>query len=116
MSYQLTKKQVKENSPYLMAVGYCGMQHLLNFKSRFGYSSGVYGWSCDYYDVNGVTISTGYAPIGTHFNDYEVLKSYEQKAEAIQYNYNLSYEERKNQIEALLLEVTGLFKKQQQKH
>ena len=114
MSYNLTKKQVKENSNFLMAVGYCGMQHLLNYRNRFGYSAGVYGWSCDYYDVNGVTISTGYSPVGEHFN-YEILSNYEKQAEAIQYNYSLPYEERVSKIEALLLEVVDLFKKQQQK-
>ena len=110
--FEVTRKRIKETSDYILKVGYCNMQHLLCYQQRFAYSTRSEGWACDYFKINGVVISTGYAPIGQSFKNYELLKDYEQKAEKIHYDRYLSYEEKKEQIDKLLYELTELFKNQ----
>ena len=76
MKLRTTKKQIKDQAHKLYAVGYCSIQYLLRYESPFAYSAGVYGWSCDYYNVNGVILSTGYSSIGELVN-YDLIKEYE---------------------------------------
>lgn len=64
MSYQVTMKHIRENNYHVLPVGYCNMQFLLRYTDKHSYCSGVYGWNCDNYFVNGVMISTGYRPVG----------------------------------------------------
>lgn len=89
---------------YIIGLGYCSAQNLLSFQNEVAYSSGVYGWSCDYYDVDGVVISTGYSYIESKNtkHDYEMVKRYDLQAEKIRYNYELTYEQRKQQVNELL--------------
>ena len=102
MLLQVRKKDILNSSERVLKVGYCQLQSLLNYESRFGYSSSnVNGWSCDYYNINGVIISTGYNPIGQSVN-YDLLKHYELQAEKITNDYKLSYEERKQKVTELL--------------
>lgn len=85
-------------------MGYCEGQNLLNYRSPFAYSCGVYGWSCDYYDVNGVLISTGYQPISSKNTlepNYKLIREFDDKA------MGKSKEER----EAILLELVELLTK-----
>ena len=111
MKFKATKKEMKENYNTIISIGYCKAQNLLRNQSPIAYSAGVYGWSCDYYDVGGVLISTGYAPIGTS-PDYDIICKYDSQAAKISSDYNLSYEERKRMINDLLnefiAEVTNL--------
>ena len=76
MKLRTTKKQIKRQAHKLYSVRYCGIQHLLRYESPFAYSAGVYGWSCDYYNVDGVILSTGYSPIGEIVN-YDIFKEYD---------------------------------------
>ena len=101
MKLKATKKQIKENAGLILSIGYCNLQSLLNCKSRFAYSCGQNGWSCDYYDINGVVISTGYAPIGTPVK-YDIVKQYESMAEKIRYDYNMPYEQRVSELDKLI--------------
>ena len=101
MKLKATKKQIKENSGLIISVGYCELQSLLSCASPFAYSCGRDGWHCDYYDINGVIISTGYAPIGTPVK-YDVVKEYEAMAEKIHYDYNMSYEQRVSELDKLI--------------
>lgn len=103
MKFKATKKEMKEGYNTIISIGYCNAQSLLRDKSPIAYSSGIYGWACDYYDVDGVLISTGYSPIGTRA-DYNIIRKYNNKAEKINYNYNLNYEQQKNQVNKLLNE------------
>jgi len=79
MKLKTTKKQIKESAYQLYAVGYCELDRLLAYQSPFAYSSGVYGWSCDYYNLDGVIISTGYSPIGESIA-YDLQKKYNNLA------------------------------------
>ena len=60
MKFKATKKAMKDNYYYIIGIGYCDAQYLLQDEKPIAYSAGVYGWQCDYYDVDGVLISTGY--------------------------------------------------------
>lgn len=101
MKLKATRKEILNSGKTVLKVGYCGGQFLLQHKTPFAYSSGSNGWACDYYDIDGVIISTGYAPIGQAVN-YDILKKYEQKAQKIAYGYNLSYEKKAAQVDKLL--------------
>ena len=79
MKLKTTKKQIRESAYQLYAVGYCELDRLLAYQSPFAYSSGVYGWSCDYYNLDGVIISTGYSPIGESIA-YDLQKKYNNLA------------------------------------
>ena len=79
MKLKTTKKQIKENANQIYAVGYCELDSLLKYESPFAYSCGAYGWSCDYYQFDGVVISTGYSPIGESIA-YDLIKKYNNLA------------------------------------
>lgn len=104
MKIKTTKKEIKNKSNRILKVDYCAAQHLLNYEEPFAYSSGDCGWACDYYDIDGVIISTGRSPIGERVG-CRLLKKYEIKARNI--GYDLSgepYELRKNSTKKLLTE------------
>ena len=58
-----TKREMREGYDKVLRIGYCNAQNLLWGEEPFAYSAGRYGWCCDYYDIHGVLISTGYSPI-----------------------------------------------------
>ena len=94
-------------------IGYCQAQYLLNNveAKKVGYNAGVYGWNYDVYLFRNNVIITGYrCTFGNSFN-YNLLKEYEKKAEAICYNYIVDYEEKNKLIADLLQE---LIKKQEE--
>ena len=68
MKCKVTKPSVKKNYCHIISIGYCDAQYILKAKDPFGYSSNVYGWACDYYDLTdsykNYCISTGYSTIG----------------------------------------------------
>lgn len=102
MKTLVTKKQVKNYYNNIYSIGYCSAQFLLEGVSPFAYSKGVYGWSCDYYEVENVCISTGYNPIGSGV-DYSLVRKYDDKAKKILYDYSLGYQKRKNKVNKLLI-------------
>jgi len=104
MKLQTTKKQIRQNFNTVLSIGYCDAQYLLNHKAPFAYSAGVYGWSCDYYQVGNVCISTGYSPIGTHV-DYSLLRELESKACLIVNDYNLPDSDKEQQLNELLQQL-----------
>lgn len=104
MKLKATKKQIKEGYNKIIGIGYCNAQNLLAYQNEFAYSAGSNGWACDYYDVNGVCISTGYAYIhnqNTNY-DYEMLQKYESQAESIRHDYSMDFEVKKEKLTELL--------------
>jgi hypothetical protein len=101
----VTKKQMRDNY-YILGVSYCKLQFLLNYTSPVAYSTGAHGWACDYYNVDGVLISTGYAPLSSKNckSNYEMIKQYDDNAQKIVYDHKLEYEDKKNKVTALLNE------------
>ena len=100
MKLKTTKKQIRENFNTILSVGYCDAQYLLSSRTPFAYSAGVYGWSCDYYQIGNICICTGYSPIGTPV-DYELLDELERKAEQIK----KSSSDREKQLDELLKQL-----------
>jgi hypothetical protein len=104
MKAQVTKKQIKENFNTILSIGYCDAQYLLYYKTPFAYSAGINGWSCDYFQIDNICISTGYAPIGNNI-DYSLLKELEGKAQKIVHDYNLSSSDKEKQLNELIKEL-----------
>ena len=102
MKIKVTKKYIRENSYKVLKIGYCNLQHLLDYRPAFAYSAGGLGWSCDYYDAGaGVIISTGYAPIGDAVN-YELTREYDKRAEEIVHDNGIKWEDKHKALDELL--------------
>lgn len=82
MKYKTTARAIKEGYYKIISVGYCELQSLLSFKSPIAYSSGVYGWNFDVYDIDGIAIATGYRNMPSKNSNvsYDVIKEYENKS------------------------------------
>lgn len=95
---------MKESYIHIIKIGYCDAQNLLQYENETAYSTCTEGWACDYYIIDNVLISTGYAPLeskNTKVN-YDTIKKYDNAARGIVHNYNLPYEEREKQVKKLL--------------
>ena len=104
MKLKTTKKEIQKQSWEVWAVGYCEAQYLLRALEPFAYSIGIYGWSCDYYDLgHGLKLSTGYSPIGKRL-PYDLVRKYESRAAKIWGDYDKykNYETRKKAVQKLL--------------
>ena len=103
-----TKKAVIDATApnYLKCCGYCDLSILLTNHSPIAYTTGVYGWNFDVYDVYGLTICTGYR--GMPGEDLKQVREYEKKASSIMAEYERPYEERTEEVENLLKEFCKL--------
>lgn len=90
MKIKVYKKEIKSRA-VVLCVPYCGLQFALKHESPFAYSTRAEGWACDYYNVEGVVISTGYDPTGKKVS-YELIKKYETEAKKL--DSVLSFEEK----------------------
>lgn len=83
MKYHTTAREVKEGYAKIIRVGYCDLQSLLSYENPVAYTSGVYGWNFDVYDINGVAIATGYRgmPEKNIKVNYDTIREYEKKSE-----------------------------------
>jgi hypothetical protein len=110
LKFKATKKQMRDNYNTIISIGYCDAQYLLHFENEIAYSTRTEGWACDYYDIDGVLISTGYAPLSDRNTkkDYHTIRHYEEQARDIVGNYSIPYEEQKTQVKALLNDFPGV--------
>ena len=100
MKFKTTRKAIISGSPRLVSVGYCDLQTLLRYHSPEAYTSGVYGWNFDVYEIHGLTICTGYR--GMPGRKAKNAEEYERKArEAVE---TLGWEEAEAEVERLLTE------------
>ena len=105
MKFRATQKEIKANISKIISVPYCGLQNLLNWESPVAFRARREGWAADIYDMGGgVAIVTGYAPFGNIRPAYEFRGCYETQAAAIRYNYRLSWEEQREQLNQLAKE------------
>ena len=104
MKFLTTKKAVRNGYAHIIGTGYCSLQSLLYFRDPVAYSTRVEGWACDYYSFGGTVISTGYSPLTTvnATVGYDRVAWYDDKAKAIVKQYDMPYEQRREQVEALL--------------
>ena len=86
MKFKTTSKTIKQNyaQNYILSIGYCDLQFLLKYESPCAYTSGIYGWNYDLYEIDGIAICTGYRgqPKGKNF-DYSLVRKYDDKARKI---------------------------------
>ena len=111
MKFKATRRNMQNNYHYIISASYCSLQFLLKYRDPIAHSAGNTGWTCDYYDVNGVLISTGYAPINaknTNCN-YDLKREYDNKAREIICS-NLDWQEKENQVNSLLEEFVKMCK------
>lgn len=107
MKYKTTRKAIVSGACNVKCAGYCDLQCLLRNHTPIAYTSGVYGWNFDVYDVYGVTICTGYR--GMPGPRLEKISEYEEKARAIfDRTDKLPYEEKQAAVENLLKEFCEL--------
>lgn len=82
MKIKVTNKRIRDYYSDIIAIPYCDAQTLLSLVNPFAYNAGVYGWNCDFYEVENICISTGYRTIGRDI-DMVLLREYEDKARRI---------------------------------
>lgn len=100
--YKTTIKAIKENNSKVINIGYCTAQHLLYFNNPTAYSSGTYGWNCDFYQITpAIVIATGYR-IGGKLTDYSIVEKYDNLAAEIISNKTISWDDKKAQVNELL--------------
>lgn len=103
IKFKTTAKAVREGYPKALAIPYCELQHLLNYKNPIAYNSGTYGWNFDLYIIGNVAITTGYRNLVGDRVDYEVYRKYDKEAALIlSYNDKRSYEEKVKALDDLL--------------
>lgn len=100
--YKTTFKQIKENNSKVINIGYCAAQNLLWFNEATAYSSGIYGWNCNFHQINqNVVIATGYRVAGKLVN-YTIVEKYDNLAAEIISNKTISWDDKKSQVNNLL--------------
>mgnify|MGYP001271254847 CR=1 FL=1 len=104
MKYRTTKKAVMAGYYKVLCVGYCDLQHLLNYEREAAYTTRAEGWGADIYDFGNVAIVTGYAPFGNVRAGYELNKKYDDLAQKITSDYSAPYAEKKAKLDALIKE------------
>lgn len=83
MKFITTEKQIRQNYSKIIKVGYCDLQHLLQYETPIAYTYGMIGWKADIYNIEGTLIVTGYQPFGNIKADYDLCEEYEEKAQKI---------------------------------
>jgi hypothetical protein len=108
MKFKTTKKEIRNGYYRIIGVGYCSMQYLLNFEDARAYSTRTEGWACDYYDIDGVCISTGYAPLACKNAkvDYKMIDKYELQARTIA-NSEMALDAKTEAVKQLLREFVA---------
>lgn len=86
MKFKTTKKEIMNGYYKVIKVGYCSLQHLLNYENEIAYTTRVEGWGADIYQFGSVAIVTGYAPFGNVVPSYEINKKYDDMAITIMNN------------------------------
>lgn len=104
MKFKTTIKAIREGSVNVRSAGYCDLQYLLTNYNPIAYTSGVYGWNFDVYEVYGVTICTGYR--GMPGARLDGIAEAENKAMNILSweNKSMTYDEKREAVEELLHE------------
>lgn len=81
MKYLTTRKAIRANYETIIPVSYCALQNLLSGLMPNSYCAGVYGWSCDNYELsNSCILSTGANPIGKGLLPYEITSALDKAA------------------------------------
>jgi len=104
MKLKVTKKEIRNQNQPIIKIHYCKAQFLLFYKYPFAYSEGMYGWTSDYYEINGCIISTGYDPIGQNI-DFHFLSFLDRTACDILHDDKIDPADKSEMIDELLLKL-----------
>lgn len=104
MKTEAKRKIIKDDNEFIIGIGYCKAQHLLKFQEPFAYSTRPEGWACDYYKIDNILVSTGYDFVETKNAYFEpaILKEYDDKAQNIVSDGELTWDEREKLVNSLL--------------
>lgn len=108
MKFKTTRKAIVEGSAKIVSVGYCDLSSLLVTHSPIAYTCGVYGWNFDVYEIDGLTICTGYR--GMPGKPAKRCREFDEKARKILSweNTEMTYDEKRENVEKLLHEWISL--------
>ena len=104
MKFKTTRKTMKDNYTTIIKVGYCSLAYLLQYENPIAYSTSAGGWACDYYEIDGIIISTGYAPTGDIIPAYDVCHRYNVKAENIVLSHGMNRDDKMDIVRGYLRE------------
>ena len=102
MTRQTTKETTRAMYPQIISVGEGELHNLLMHEQPIAYTTDMYGWDADVYEIDGVAIVTGYKPFGDRPYD-ELVEKYEAAAKEIRKQW-LPYVETKEKLHALAVE------------
>lgn len=102
MKYQTTKKAIINQYSKIIKIGYGDAQYLLRRQVPEAYTAGIYGWSSDIYNINGIIICTGYRPFGNITPSCNTTNTYNEQARAILNNYDMSHEDKRKRVNTIL--------------
>lgn len=103
MKFRTTQKEIKNAYENIISIPYCALYNLLNYQIPIAYTTRREGWASDIYIIDGVAISTGYAPFGNIKPSYSEVKTVEDAAEKIRYS-NITYTDMISALNSLLSE------------
>lgn len=114
MAFKVTRNSVKANYSNIYYVGYCEMYHMLSAFRKVGFSSGVYGWNYNVYEIDIDTcVVTGYRGMYGKRIERKQYEKFEKKAAAIYRDpeNRLPYEKRQEKIRKMTLKFFDNLKK-----
>lgn len=100
MPVKTTQKEIKRNYSKVYKFSYCEIQALLNNLSPTFYTTRAAGWGCNIYIIDGVALTTGYAPFGTD-TPYKLVQKYDCKAQKINSNYERTQKSKETGLKRL---------------
>lgn len=108
MKFRTTTKYIKENYSKIISVGYGQLQKLLRNHNAIAYTTGVYGWAYDLYDIDGVAICIGNYGMPTKLS--KNARKYEDQARRLIDNYDYTdYHTDINKINQLIEKMLDEF-------
>lgn len=79
-----TMKEIKKMYKNTIEIGYCELWDLLKLHNRKFYTSGIYGWNADIYEINyNTAIITGYRSFGNIKPSYKLVEKYNKQAKEL---------------------------------
>lgn len=102
MKVRVTRKEVLLHYTNVINVGYCDLQWLLKNREANFYTTGVYGWNADIYEIDHDTaIVTGYRPFGNIRPIHEIVKAFDGTARVC-HDMDMSRQQRQCLLEQLI--------------
>lgn len=99
---RITERELREQSPTLVKLGYGSFYTALAYyfrdKKHF-YTAGSNGWKSDIYDFGNVVLSVGYNPVGKSIS-YKIVEQYEREIQKI-HDSEMPAEEKRESVKRI---------------